>query len=235
MFISVRSLFFQYEEHFILEDVSFEVEEGEFVIIFGPNGGGKTTLLQLLMGFFKPTKGSIEIVRQNPKLFRKQMGYVPQANLFDRRFPISVLDVVLMGCLKPTRFPTFSTKEEEKSKAEQALSQVGMLHCQRRSFGTLSGGEMRRVLMARALVSSPSILLLDEPTTNIDPIAEESFYSLVETLKGKITILMVTHDLQAISKKADRFLCVHRYIKTCSEDQMCDHFIHGLYHSPLVK
>lgn len=231
MAIKSNNLFFQYEETPILENVSFVIAPGEFVGIFGPNGGGKTTLLKLLLGFLKPQKGSLEILGESPKTAREKMGYVPQISHLDRQFPITVLEVVMMGCLDKS--PWHSYTKDAKEKARAALEEVGMLDFQNHSFGTLSGGQAQRVLIARALVSKPTILLLDEPTASVDASAEESIYKLLEHLKGAMTILMVTHDLQVMLQKVDRFICVHRDVTSYSQAQVCDHFAQGLYHPPL--
>jgi zinc transport system ATP-binding protein len=233
MAIKSNSLFFQYEETPILENVSFVIQPGEFVGIFGPNGGGKTTLLKLLLGFLKPQKGSIEILGESPKIAREKMGYVPQISHLDRQFPITVLEVVMMGCLDKS--PWHSYTKDAKEKALEALAEVDMLDFQNNSFGTLSGGQAQRVLIARALVSKPTILLLDEPTASVDASAEESIYKLLEKLKGSMTIVMVTHDLQVMMQKVDRFICVHKQVTSYSQAQVCDHFAQGLYHPPLRK
>jgi zinc transport system ATP-binding protein len=231
MAIKSNNLFFQYEETPILENVSFVIAPGEFVGVFGPNGGGKTTLLKLLLGFLKPQRGSIEVLGESPKVAREKMGYVPQISHLDRQFPITVLEVVMMGCLDKS--PWHSYTKDAKEKAREALNQVGMFDFQNHSFGTLSGGQAQRVLIARALVSKPTILLLDEPTASVDASAEESIYKLLEHLKGTMTIVMVTHDLQVMMQKVDRFICVHRDVTSYSQAQVCDHFAKGLYHPPL--
>jgi zinc transport system ATP-binding protein len=224
-YIEVQDLFFSYDDTPILEKVELKIKKGEFIGIFGPNGGGKTTFLKLLMGFLKPQKGSIS-------LSCERIGYVPQAAQFDRQFPISALEVVLQGCsFSPWGF--FSDKS--KARAKLALSQVGLQGRESQAFGTLSGGQAQRVLIARALVSDPDLLLLDEPTASIDTDAEEVIYRLLSELKGKITILMVTHDLQAILQKADRLLCIQRELSSYSPAEVCEHFAVGLYHPPLKK
>jgi len=233
MAIKSNNLFFQYEETPILENVSFVIQKGEFVGIFGPNGGGKTTLLKLLLGFLKPQRGSVEILGETPKVAQEIMGYVPQISHLDRQFPITVLEVVMMGCLDKS--PWHSYAKNAKEKAQETLAQVGMLDFQNHSFGTLSGGQAQRVLIARALVSKPAILLLDEPTASVDASAEESIYRLLEHLKGSMTIVMVTHDLQVMMQKVDRFICVHRQATSYTQAQVCDHFAQGLYHPPLRR
>lgn len=231
--IAIKDLSFSYEETLVLEDISIEIQAGEFVGIFGPNGGGKTTLLKLLMGFLKPKKGTVEIFGEHPKTVRKKIGYVPQTASFDRQFPISALEVVLMGCLSMLT-PLGFFPSRVKQKAREALSRVGLLENEDQAFGTLSGGQAQRVLIARALVSDPQILLLDEPTASTDPEAEQAIYQLLEDLKGSMTILMVTHDLQAAVKRVGRLLCVQRKISSFSPSEVCEHFAMGLYHSPLM-
>lgn len=226
MTIKAEDICFQYGNIPVLENVSFEIKKGEFIGIFGPNGGGKTTLLKTLMGFLKPQKGRIEIAA------REAIGYVPQISHLDRQFPITALGVVLMGCLEKSTWRSYSP--HAKDKARQALHRVGLSDFQDRAFGTLSGGQAQRTLFARALVSEPSILLLDEPTASVDPDAEETIYNLLEGLKRSMTILMVTHDLQIMMKKVDRFLCVNRQVTAYSSSQVCDHFTQGLYH-PLIR
>jgi len=233
MAIKSNNLSFQYEDIPILENVSFVIAMGEFVGVFGPNGGGKTTLLKLLLGFLKPQKGSVEILGESPKAARGKMGYVPQISHLDRQFPITVLEVVMMGCLD--RSPWHSYTKDAKEKAREALKDVDMLDFQNYSFGTLSGGQAQRVLIARALVSKPSILLLDEPTASVDAAAEESIYKLLHHLKGTMTIVMVTHDLQVMMQQVDRFICVHKEVTSYSQAQVCDHFAQGLYHPPLRR
>ncbi|HEX4840418.1 MAG TPA: metal ABC transporter ATP-binding protein [Rhabdochlamydiaceae bacterium] len=233
MAIKSNNLWFQYEDTPILENVSFVIAVGEFVGVFGPNGGGKTTLLKLLLGFLKPQKGSVEILGESPKAAREKMGYVPQISHLDRQFPITVLEVVMMGCLD--RSPWHSYTKDAKEKAREALKDVDMLDFQNDSFGTLSGGQAQRVLIARALVSKPSILLLDEPTASVDATAEESIYKLLHHLKGIMTIVMVTHDLQVMMQQVDRFICVHKEVTSYSQAQVCDHFAQGLYHPPLRR
>jgi zinc transport system ATP-binding protein len=232
--IKLKNVSFKYEETPVLENVDVMVEKGEFIGIFGPNGGGKTTFLKLILGFLKPTSGIIEVLGSSPKEARQQMGYVPQMANFDKQFPISVLEVVLMGCLSElSLWGTFSRKT--KQKAREALSRVGLLEKESDAFGTLSGGQAQRTLIARALVNNPEILLLDEPTASIDSKAEEEVYRLLLQLKGTMTILMVTHDLQSVLQKADRLLCIQRRVTSFSPTQMCEHFALGLYHPPLLK
>jgi zinc transport system ATP-binding protein len=225
---------FSYEKTSILENVSLTVNEGDFIGIFGPNGGGKTTLLQLIMGFLSPSKGKISIGGNSPTKNPLTIGYVPQITRFDKKFPITVEEVVQMGCLSKLSF-WGSLKPYYKTETLKALEKVGMEPLKNHSFGDLSGGQAQRVLIARALVSNPRLLILDEPTASVDPQAEEDILKILTSLKGTMTILMVTHDLQTILQKVEKLLCVHRHVHTLCPSEVCEHFGLGLYHSPLIK
>ncbi len=235
MTVSVHNLCFSYEKRApVLDNISFEVKEGQFVGIFGPNGGGKTTLLRLMLSLLKPTGGKIEVLGKPPEEVSDLVGYVPQLKRFDKQFPISVLDVVLQGCLSSYRgWGAYSNKA--KQDALLALERVGLQDKAGKAFGTLSGGQVQRTLIARALVSQPKILLLDEATVGIDPEALEEIFQILLKLRGKITIILVTHQLQAIAKDLDFLLCVNRELSFFSPQQVCEHFALGLYHPPLMK
>lgn len=227
--IVLEDVSFGYDKTLVLENVNLAIKNHELVGIFGPNGGGKTTLLKLLMGFLKPTRGTIQISGTSPKAASTRIGYVPQITRFDKQFPLSVLDVVLMGALsKLTPWGTYPS--EVKKKAREILAQVGLIDKENQAFGTLSGGQAQRTLIARALLSDPELLLLDEPTASIDPAAEEDVYQLLNSLKGKMAILMVTHDLQSILHWAGRLLCVRRTVTSYLPSELCSHFALGLYH-----
>ena len=224
MTIKADHVSFQYEDTPILEDISFEIKAGEFIGVFGPNGGGKTTLLKLIMRFLKPRQGQLTTVA------RENIGYVPQISQLDRQFPLTVLDVVMMGCLDRSVWHSYQVGALEKSL--HALSEIGMQEYSDHPFGTLSGGQTQRVLIARALVSNPAILLLDEPTASVDAKAEDTITHILEHLKGKLTLIMVTHDLHLILEKADRLLCINRRATFYSASEVCGHFAQGLYHRP---
>jgi len=230
--IEIRDLNFSYDKVLVLENVNVKIARGEFIGIFGPNGGGKTTFLKLLMGFLKPNSGEVRLFGNPPKIERKKIGYVPQAARFDKQFPVSVLELVLMGCLSQLRWWGGYRAQTIKI-AKEALEKVGLLEKIDQPFGTLSGGQAQRALIARALVSQPSLLLLDEPTASVDPQAEKEIYQLLDQLREKMTIIMVTHDLQTIVDKAERLLCVHRNVTSYKPKEICEHFALGLYHPPL--
>lgn len=229
MILTFEEVSFNYSHQPILENVSFTIQEGEFIAIIGPNGGGKTTLLKLIMGFLKPTTGKISLFGKPPKQAREKIGWVPQGFDFDRQFPITVLEVVLGGRLKYTSwFGSFGS--HEKKEALIALEKVQMDHVKNRAFSDLSLGQAQRVLIARALASAPSLLLLDEPTTNVDRKAEQEIFSCLESLKGTITILMVTHNFNAVEKRVKKILCVQQQVSILPVEAVCQHFALGLYH-----
>lgn len=230
--LSIDHLFFNYDGMLTLEDVNLEIFQGEFVGIFGPNGGGKTTLLKLIMGLLYPKQGKVRLFDSPPEEMRDLIGYVPQAMRFDRDFPISVLEVVLMGLLRKLSWRG-TYPPDAKQKALHALDRLGLSHKAKSSFGTLSGGEAQRVLIARAIVDNPSLLLLDEPTANVDMQAEQNIYAELSELNKTMTILMVTHDLQTIVDKVGRLLCVQRKVSSLKAKEVCEHFALGLYHTPL--
>ena len=170
---------FSYEDTPILKDVTFSIHKDEFVGIIGPNGGGKTTLLKLILGFIKPKSGKISLFGQSPQQVRQQIGYVPQAMRFDRQFPISVFELVLSGRL--SRLPWYGIySQEDYQITSDMIEKVGLQDFQQAAFGTLSGGQAQRALIARALVSEPKLLLLDEPTASVDAQAEADIYDIIE-------------------------------------------------------
>jgi zinc transport system ATP-binding protein len=227
---------FAYQNNPVLNNVSIKIYPGEFIGIIGPNGGGKTTLLKLIMGFLKPTQGHLFVFGKTPGKQEEEsrIAYVPQSVRLDREFPISVLEVVLSGLL--SRLPWYGTfNAKDKLAAKEALAMVKMENFIDAPFGTLSGGQAQRVLIARALVSNPRILLLDEPTASVDSQAEADIYSLLNSLKGQMTILMVTHDLNAAVSHVQRLLSVQGVVFSLKAEEVCEHFAMGLYHTPLVQ
>lgn len=216
---------FQYDASVILSPSHFEVDSGQWVGIMGPNGGGKTTLLKLLMGFLTPQEGQILLHGKTPIEARSSIGYVPQFLRADRDFPITVEEILHLGCfLRP----------EKKEEAPYWMEKLGLLAHRKKSFGSLSGGLAQKTLLARALIADPSILLLDEPTANIDPPSAHAILELLSTFRRKKTIFLVTHDVKTIVEKVDQILCVQRSISTYLPNEVCEHFALGLYHTPLL-
>lgn len=227
--IIFKNVLFSYGQIPVLKDASFVIESGEYVGIIGPNGGGKTTALKLMLGFLKPDSGSIEILGRSPEKGRTQVGYVPQVNAYDKQFPISVLEVVLTGSL--TKLSFWGTiPQAEKKHALTLLKEVGLEGFENRPFGTLSGGQAQKALIARALMCDPQVLLLDEPTANIDPESEASIFTYLQKLKGKKTILIVMHNFDAIVKNSERVLCFQHEVSSMKPQEVCEHFRIGMYH-----
>jgi zinc transport system ATP-binding protein len=210
--ITIRGLDFSYDgRNNVLENVNVTVEELDFASVIGPNGGGKTTLLKLILGLLQPTAGSIEVLGTSPRRARPSIGYMPQYATMDASFPARVGDVVLMGRLRPSRaMGPFSRPDREA--AETALDRVGLSGLERRSFSELSGGQRQRVLLARALACEPELLLLDEPASGLDQKVELDFFELLRELNRTTTLLLVSHDLGFVQSFVRSVICVHRTV-----------------------
>ncbi len=215
-----------------LRDVNMCVNPGSFVTIVGPNGGGKTTLFRLMLGLLRPSCGVVRVLGRSPGDARLSMGYVPQNPQFDRLFPMRVFDVARMGCLGAGNPGRWRHRQAVRERVMDALDAVGLAPLASRWFSSLSGGQQQRTLIARALAAHPEILLLDEPTSNVDLAAEEMILETLERLRGKMTIILVTH----YPKVASRFLgvvyCVNRTVHlhppTCAMDEDLMRHITGL-------
>ena len=224
--VTVKNLCFSYRSHHALKKVSATIKKGEFVGVIGPNGGGKTTFLKLLMGLLTPSHGTIKAPRS--------IGYVPQILSYDRLFPITLLEMVLMGSLSKIS-PLGSYPKAAHEEALKHIKTVGLEKKVDHSLSSLSGGELQRALFARALMGNPDILYLDEPTANIDTKTEEMLIKLLRELKGKKTIVMVTHHLQTIIEDVDHVFCIQNELQDLKPEEVCAHFAYGSYHSPLLK
>jgi zinc transport system ATP-binding protein len=202
--IIVKDLIVNYGAVRSLENINFKVEDKDFLAIIGPNGGGKTTLLKVLLGLVEPTSGEI-IIDKN-----KQIGYVPQFASFDKNFPISVMDIILMGRLpkKIRLFKGYTSKD--KNQALDIMESLGILDLQKRQLNKLSGGQLQKVLIARALITEPNILLLDEPTASLDPKSKKDIYKILKKLNKDITILVVTHELNDVLEYTNRVAYINK-------------------------
>lgn len=195
-----------------LLDVTMTVEQGCFATIVGPNGGGKTTLFKLILGLVKPSRGGVRVLGRPPGDVRCAMGYVPQSARFDPLFPVRVFDVARMGCLGGGKGGRFRRRGETRDRVMSALESVGLANLSGQWFSQLSGGQKQRVLIARALAGAPRVLLLDEPTSNVDLNAEELILESLEGLRGQMTILLVTHYPKVAMRFLGRVYCVNRNV-----------------------
>jgi len=193
--VKFESVSFSYNDVVVLKDASFHIHSGEFVAMVGPNGSGKTTVLKLLFNLEKPDNGTIDIVSST--------SYVSQQMPSDNLFPITVRDIVRMGLLSPIKGYT-----KNNVSVEEALKKTGIVDLAERTYRSLSGGQKRRALVARALAANPRLLVLDEPTANMDADSESRLYETLGAYKGKMTILIVTHDTEFVSSLTDRVLCL---------------------------
>lgn len=211
--LAFDGVWFAYEAPVVLEDVTLSVPRGDFVSLVGPNGGGKTTMLRLALGLIAPARGKVAVLGMPPAEARRFVGYVPQHQAFDPQFPVTVLEVVLMGRLAPAR-PLGPYGRRDKELAREALGKVGLLDAGDRPFSTLSGGQRQRVLIARAVASAPELLLMDEPTANVDSPAVFELYELLRLLNRTMTVVLVSHDLGFVSRLVRRIVCVNRTVTT---------------------
>ena len=203
----------------VLKNVSFVAESDDFIGLIGPNGGGKSTLLKIILGLLKPDRGSIKVFGQEPRKARNSIGYVPQYSRIDLDYPISVKEVVMSGLLGRKLIGSrFSGEEREK--AERALEGMKLGDLRDRAIGDLSGGQRQRALLARALVRSPELLLLDEPTNNVDQESGNDLYAMLGALNENMTIIIVSHDFSAVSKYVNRIFCLNGEIICHEADEV---------------
>jgi zinc transport system ATP-binding protein len=226
--IDIQHLRFAYGAVPVLEDVDLTVAQGEFLGLVGPNAGGKSTLLKLVLGLLEPQAGRILVLGRPPRRMRHHIGYVPQYPAFSRDFPISVEDVVLMGRLGIG--PMFGRyRGADRAAVARALTEVEAADLMKRQIGTLSGGQLQRVLLARALVGEPELLILDEPTANIDQRLEGEIFDLLAVLNRRLTIVVVSHDIAFISGYVSRVACLNRTLVCHATDQIDGQIIGDLY------
>ena len=197
-----------YNSEVVLEHINMTVCQQDFIGIIGPNGGGKTTLVKLIIGLIKPMSGKINFYFDR-KLTTGSIGYIPQVHNFDRKFPISVMDTVLSGLSYSNRITQRYSKPEKRN-AIQLMEQLGIEMLYKKSLGELSGGQLQRVMVCRALISEPGILILDEPNTFVDNQFENELYTLLKKLNENITIILVTHDIGIVSAYIKTIACVNR-------------------------
>ena len=230
--ILITDLWFSYDGYPVLEDVNLSIPQGDFVSVIGPNGGGKTTLLKLMLGLLRPSRGEVQVFGLNPEKARPRIGYMPQHAQLDPQFPATVMDVALMGRLGHGRpFGPYSKRDKEA--VVTALDQVGLRDFCKKPFSSISGGQRQRLFIARALASEPDLLLLDEPTANLDAVMEGGLYELLQALNRKLTVVMVSHDLGFVSSLVKNVICVKCQVASHPTSELTAEIIDAMYGSPM--
>lgn len=214
----------------VLDSIDLKVSEKEFIGVVGPNAGGKSTLLKIILGLLQPTGGSVSVLGTSPVRARKKLGYVPQHPTFPRDFPITVGQAVLMGRLGVTK-PFAGYAADDIVIADKAMTETEIKRLDSRRLNTLSGGQLQRVMLARALVSQPELLLLDEPTSNIDTRLESEIFDLLRDLNKRMAIVVVSHDIGFISGYVERVACLNRTLVCHDTESMDGRMLQELYGS----
>ncbi len=230
--ISTRGLCAGYDGETILENIDLSVKRCDFIGLIGPNGGGKTTLLKVLLGLIEPTQGEVQVLGKPVKETRHRIGYVPQAIEFDAQFPIRVRDVVRMGRLN-RRGLLHRLRKEDAQVVDDALEAVELTELQNEPLADLSGGQRQRVLIARALAIEPEILLLDEPTASADARIRTNVFELLHRLNERMTILMVTHDMAAVSTYVKTVGCLNRTLHYHGDHELTAAMVEETYRCPV--
>ena len=236
--LEIKNLNFKFGKIEVLKNISFNLNQGDFLGLIGPNGSGKTTLIKIILGIYKNQKGSINLFNKDINKFNDwdKIGYVQQkATDIQNDFPANVYEIVSMGLLSTKKFPKIINKQDEK-KIINKLKLVGMDKLINKRISELSGGQQQRVMIAKALISEPEILILDEPTTGIDPEMQKSFYDLLGKLNKKnITIILISHDISSITKYVNKIAFLNKELEFygthkefCAKDQDHKHEKHIL-------
>ncbi|MBW2048538.1 MAG: ABC transporter ATP-binding protein [Deltaproteobacteria bacterium] len=230
--VEMKGVWFSYDRTTVLKDVTLTLKQGDFLGIIGPNGGGKTTILKLLLGVLKPDRGTIRILGEAPHDVNHRIGYVPQNTDLNITFPISVMEVAMMGRLSRSRIGRPYSRND-RSKVEDALRKAGMWEQRDTPVGRLSGGQRQRVFIARALATDPEVLFLDEPTASVDPEFEVDLFDFLRELNSTVTIVTVTHDVGVISRNVKSVACVNRTLIFHEEGQITAEMIDMAYKCPV--
>lgn len=228
--VELNHISLKYNEQLVLDDINFSIEENDFVAIIGPNGGGKTTLLKVILGLLTPSSGEVKVFGREPQKARDLMGYLPQKLVFDPDFPINVFETVLTGRYHGL-FKNYTNNDRKA--VLSALRDVEMQDLMDRQISKLSGGQMQRVFIARAIVREPKLLLMDEPMASIDPEMQHSFYELMSKLKDKMAIVLVSHDVGAVSTHVDKIACLNRKLFYHGPVEDSANGLEEVYHCPI--
>lgn len=210
LIIALRHITKRWEQKTVLNDINFDVHQGDFIAITGPNGGGKTTLLRILLRLLKPTEGTVTYYHEGKPVKDLSIGYLPQKNLIDSRFPISVSEVIASGLIGEQL-----SKDEIRTRVRETTELMGLESHADASIGNLSGGQLQRALLGRAIISKPHVLVLDEPLSYVDKRFEHHIYDLVEELAKSTTLLLVSHEMSTIAGMANRHLIIDHNLTEC--------------------
>lgn len=216
--ISLRGVTQRWDQRTVLQGVDLDINRGDFIAITGPNGGGKTTLLRIILKLLKPTAGTVTYLHEGNPVKKLTIGYLPQKNMIDSRFPITVSEVVASGLIGGN-----TPKEETAMLTDETIRLVGLEAHSDKSIGSLSGGQLQRALLGRAIISRPGLLVLDEPLSYVDKRFEHSIYDLVAELSKTTTLLLVSHEMSTIAGMANRHLIVDHAIHECHSPH---HYVH---------
>ena len=222
--VCFKQVSLSYGRNQVLHNADFDIDAGDPLCVVGPNGGGKTTLLKLILGLLKPDSGSITVLGTSATKARSQVGYMPQVLHFDPKFPITVEEVIGMGLLS-SQFRGLGNP----ATIQEAMDAVGIQHRANKQFSTLSGGQKQRALIARAMVSKPALLLLDEPTANLDLTLEDKLLETLLQFHPGMKIIMVSHDLGFVSGAVKQVLCVNKHVHTHPTESISAELIEELY------
>lgn len=232
--IELDRVCFSYTTEEVIKDVSLNIHKGDYVGIVGPNGGGKTTLLKLMLGLLRPNDGTIKLFDKDIKDFNdwSKIGYVPQRTNIERNFPVTVEELVAMGRYGRLGLFHFPTKED-KEKTSKALAQVDMLDYKDRQISDLSGGQQQRVFIARALTSEPEVIFLDEPTVGVDVRTQKQFYALLRKLNKELdlTLVLVSHELDIVAHESTELAYINRTLEYYGDP---NEFLKGKYFHELI-
>lgn len=231
--VHIDNLSVYYGQTPAIAGVCLDVEAGEYLGIIGPNGGGKSTLLKAILGLVPPSSGTVQVFGNGSNTRRTAIGYVPQFAAMDKSFPITVIEVVLTGRLKSGLSPFYSFSSKDKKIAHELLDKVGIAALADRRISELSGGEFQKMLIARALAVNPKLLLLDEPTASVDAVSRVQIYNLLGALNKDMTIILVTHDLLAVSSQVRRLACLNGSLVYHGEPELTESIVNSLYGCPV--
>lgn len=212
--IELDSVAMQWDNHVALQNVSISIDEGDFVAITGPNGGGKTTLLRLILRLIKPTNGRVIYRNGGKEVDNLEIGYLPQKNQIDSRFPITIEEVVSFGLMSQKGM----SKQERRRRVDETIALMGLEKHAKRLIGELSGGQLQRALLGRAIVSNPRVLVLDEPLSYVDKTFEGHLYDIIAQLAKHTTIILVSHEMTKIATMANRHIIIDRTLHECSAE-----------------